>query len=321
MPHNQFFLSILFVSVFFSNPLLAIPKDTLGVVFKSEEYALTGNLIVPKDRNNKMPAVIFLVGSGGNSSYKGNYKDFLHFFLEKPFENENVALFYFDKRGVRNSEGKWYQTNFKERAVDAKNAAEYLKKFPYINENKIYVVGHSQGGWIVQLCLANYPTVFAGGISMAGATFGVKKQLINDYYSQLVCNQNYDSLQAMKKATQKVNSILRWTSIFPIQKNWKQLKRIKHFEIENTLDKIQQPILYMWGENDALVNPMWCMQELSTKFPKGLPANFSYYVGKGENHSFKPTILCHKGSTKQISYSEESKKILFEWLMTQFKKF
>jgi predicted peptidase len=42
-------------------------------------------------------------------------------------------------------------------------------------KHRLYIVGHSQGGWIVQVALANYPTVFAGGISMAGPTFSVRK--------------------------------------------------------------------------------------------------------------------------------------------------
>ena len=100
-------------------------KDTLDISFESDHYEIDGKILAPKNRSIKMPVVIFLVGSGGNSSYSTNYADFINFFLEQPLANENIALMYFDKRGVGQSEGKWYKTNFEQRALDAKNAAEY----------------------------------------------------------------------------------------------------------------------------------------------------------------------------------------------------
>jgi len=82
---------------------------------------------------------------------------------------DSVAVLYFDKRGIGQSEGKWFNTSFEERAADVKAAADYLKTLSNIDTNKIAVVGHSQGG-----CLAKYPKTFAGGISMAGPTFSAK---------------------------------------------------------------------------------------------------------------------------------------------------
>src|SRR5690606_4139493 len=101
--------------------------------------------------------------------------------FEDLIEEQKIALVHFDKRGIGNSTGKWYKTTLEERAEDVKEVAKFLSKIEYIDTSKIYVVGHSQGGWIVQYCLANYGEFFAGGISMAGATFSVRKQLINDF--------------------------------------------------------------------------------------------------------------------------------------------
>ena len=263
-----------------------------------------------------MPAVIFIVGSGGNSSYKTNYADFINFFFEQPLEDENIVLMYFDKRGVGQSEGKWYKTDFEQRALDAKNAGEYLKNFPFVDTQQIYLIGHSQGGWIVQLCLAQYPNTFAGGISMAGATFGVKKQLINDYQSSFICSHQSDPAKAFRKAKKKVNKVLAFTSLFPFKQNWKQLNHIKNFEISPYLSKIEKPILYLWGENDKLVSPQWCIEELNKVFPNGIPENFVTHIAKGENHSFKVASFCYDGKTKNLPYSENSRKIIIQWLLS-----
>ncbi len=67
-------------------------KDTLHIFFQSEKFKIHGKIVVPKNRSIKIPVIIFIVGSGGNSSYNTNYADFTNFFLEQPLENENIAL-------------------------------------------------------------------------------------------------------------------------------------------------------------------------------------------------------------------------------------
>jgi hypothetical protein len=290
--------------------------DTLNISFDSEGYRICGKLMAPKGRKSKMPAIIFLVGSGHNSSYATNYADFLSFFLEQPLSTTEIALLYFDKRGVGQSEGVWHQTDFGQRAVDARNAALYLKTLPFIDSARVFVVGHSQGGWVVQICLAEYPDVFAGGISMAGPAFGVKKQLVNDYQSTYICSASLSEAAAYRKARKKVNKVLAFTTLFPLKENWKQLKRIRKFAPQPYLSKIKRPILLMWGETDRLVSPSWCMEELSGIFPNGIPANFQTYIGAGEDHSFALAPFCDDGKAKGRFYSEISREKLINWLQS-----
>jgi len=117
----------------------------ISISFKSGQYTLKGNLLVPKASGRKFPAIIFNVGSAV-SSYASNYTKFLDSLFEKNLPLDSVALLYFDKRGIGRSEGKWCSTSFEERAADVKTAADYLKTLSNIDTNKIAVVGHSQGG-------------------------------------------------------------------------------------------------------------------------------------------------------------------------------
>jgi len=284
----------------------------IPISFKSGKYTLKGNLLVPKTSGRKFPVIIFSVGSA-LSSYASNYTKFLDSLFEKNLPLDSVALLYFDKRGIGQSQGKWFSTSFEERAADVKAAADYLKTLSNIDTNKIAVVGHSQGGWIVQICLAKYPETFVGGISMAGPTFSVKTQLINDYQTKFICAENLDSIKANSKAGKRVSRDLFFTSLFPFKENWKQLKVIKKFEPGSYLKKIDKPILLMFAENDALVYPAWCVKELSNIFPDGLPYNFETMVIKGVNHGFKISSLCFNGSFKTIPYSEDCKKAILNW--------
>jgi len=284
----------------------------IPISFKSGQYTMRGNLMIPKTSGRKFPVIIFSVGSAV-SSYASNYKKFLDSLFEQNLPLDSVALLYFDKRGIGQSEGKWFNTSFEERAADVKAAADYLKTLSNIDTNKIAVVGHSQGGWIVQICLAKYPETFAGGISMAGPTFSVRKQLVNDYQTKFICTENLDSTKANRKAEKSVNRDLFFTSLFPFKENWKQLKVIKKFEPGSYLKKIKQPILLMFAENDALVYPDWCIKELINIFPDGVPYNFDTVVIKGVNHCFMISTLCYNGSFKTIPYSDDCRKAILNW--------
>jgi uncharacterized protein len=298
--------------------LLASEMDTILLAFESEGHTLKGRLLLPQNSTGKVPVVLFFVGSGGSSSYATDYRNFLQFFLKSPLENEPVAFLFFDKRGVGESEGKWQNTDFLQRALDGKNAALHIKDYPDIDSERIFVVGHSQGGWIVQLCLAEYPDVFAGGISMAGPTFDVKKQLINDYQSGFICNKDMDPEVALKKAKRRVNRDLSIVSILPLQEEWKQLKVIKKFDPKPYLAKIDRPLLLLFAENDRLVNPTWSMEHLDQIFPEGLPKNFLVHIAQNESHSFKTSPFCFRGNWSELKFSEKTKDVMVYWIKTQF---
>lgn len=292
-------------------------KDSLSVQFVSDDARIKGKLILPQVKNKKVPAIIFLIGSGGNSSYSKDYKRFLEFFLEEPFDNDEVAFLYFDKRGVGESEGVWYNADFEQRARDAMHAAEFLRTVPQIDQEKIYVVGHSQGGWIVQICLAKYPEYFAGGVSMAGPTFNVKKQLVNDYQSAFICNKDLAPERALKKARRRVNRDLTIISLFPLQENWKQLKVIRKFDPKEYLLNVKKPLLLLFAENDRLVNPTWSLEHLGELYPKGLPENISFHIAADENHSFKTSPFCYKGAWSDLKFSEDTRDVMVDWIKNE----
>lgn len=294
----------------------AAETDTLKLDVVSEGYKLDVVLLKKATAVKEVPVIIFLVGSAGNSSHKTNYKDFAAFFFEQSFLQNGFAVVYFDKRGVGASEGKWYETTFEQRALDAKNVALAVKELKFTNKEKLFVVGHSQGGWIVQVALAKYPDVFAAGISMAGPVFSVKKQLVNDYQSKYICNKGFGESKAYRKAVTKTNRILFFSSVVGNKGNLKQLKRIKQFEPGPYLLAINKPLLLLFAENDELVNIDWCMQELQQLFPDGKPSVIETYKAAGETHSFKLAPKCYKGERVTRYYSENTRQKIYDWVVT-----
>ncbi|WP_439879673.1 alpha/beta hydrolase family protein [Pontibacter sp. MBLB2868] len=297
-----------------ADSLIRIEKS--HVTFTSGQYKLKGKLIAPKGTNNKVPAIVFCVGSGEGSSYTSSYAAMLDSLLEQNLPLDSVALFYFDKRGIGESEGRWDNTTFEERAADAKAAADYLKTLPFIDSERIAVIGHSQGGWISQICVSKYPETFIGGISMAGPTFNVREQLLNDYTSTLICKELLTEKVARKRAIPKVSLAFFMVSIMPLKGQWKQLQVIKSFDPAKYLTTIKNPFLFMFGENDALVSATNSMVALNKIYPQGLPHNIQTITISGVNHGFKLSELCYNGSWEKLAYSEECKQQIKSWIQT-----
>ena len=100
------------------------------------------------------PAIVFVHGSGmvtrGNVAHGTN-----------PFVPEGVAVLRYDKRGVGESTGIFFNvgpansaTTLGTLANDVVAAVRFLKNFPEIDPNRIGVLGNSQGGWISPLAAA-----------------------------------------------------------------------------------------------------------------------------------------------------------------------
>lgn len=293
--------------------------DTINIKASSEGYNLDVLILKKSAQKNKLPAILYIVGSGEQSSMKTN-RDLMQFFFENTFLPDDFAVVYFDKRGVGNSEGVWFETTFEQRALDAKNVALAVQKLDFIDNDKIFIIGHSQGGWIVQIALAMYPEIFAGGVSMAGPTFGVKKQLINDYKSDFLC-KGVEENKAVKKAKKKVNRDLFFVSLLGRKGNFKQLKIIKDFEPESYIKEITQPFLMLFAENDPLVSPAWSLEELSKLFPEGLPSHITHYVAQGEEHSFKIAPKCYDGKWRDVDFSESTRDVIYEWVKAFLAKY
>lgn len=311
---KQFLLS--FLLLICSQSLFAQNPDTITVTIPAGKFDLAAEIVKPAGlrAGEKIPAVIFVVGSR-ISSFRTNYRSFWKYFLGDFAGKNGIAVVNFDKRGVGNSTGKWYKATLEDRAADTYAVARYLKKLDYIDPNRIIVIGHSQGGWIVQHCLAHYPDAFAGGVSMAGATFSVQNQLINDFRSELICQENLPEAEAHRRARKKKNRILFFTALLPFKENWVQLNKIKRYDIQPFLTKIEKPLLYMWGENDQLIDYRWCLESLHKALGPDLPTHIETYIGEKQNHSFELSEFCPGAEYKRRNYSEESRQKMHTWVV------
>ncbi len=287
----------------------------LNITFESAGYTMHGELIMPQ-KQDSVPMIVFLAGAGENSSYRTLYKSFLEENLEALFLKEGYGLLYFDKRGVGDSEGKWHKTDIYERADDAKAAIDFLKTVKAVDQSRIGLIGHSQGGWVAQVAGALYPNDIKMIVSLAAPVFSTEMSLTNIYYSQYLCEGD-EQEKAFEKATKKAHSDLNWVEWFPLKRAWRHLKEIAEFDPKNELKNLTIPSFFVFADNDNMVYPGWAINSLNDLFPSGIPDNYTLQIIPGANHDFKTAPMC--ASTDDVAttpYSEYFKQVFKSWVIS-----
>ena len=282
--------------------------------YEDRVYQLHGELVMPLTAdaaNNPAPAIVFLVGSGPNSSHQSLYADFVRENLEALFLNHGIALLYFDKRGIGLSEGRWHRTDLFERADDARSAVRALSQHPGIDGNRIGVVGHSQGGTVAQLLGAMYGDSLAFVASLAAPTYDTERRLTHEYYSRFLCEGDPEA-EAMDRAQKKAISDLNWVNAFPLTKAWRHLSELSDFDPAPYLAQLSLPAYFAFPEEDYFVSADWAMEALRLARPSSTSPDFAEHLTvqsfPGLDHDFRPTDNLCTGSGVEISFEKDDKQ-------------
>lgn len=160
--------------------------QTQEVKFSGHNVTLAGTLLVPKlEAGKRAPALLIVVGSGPtprDGVTFGTAKQLIYRDLAEHLAARGYAVLRYDKRCVGQSECK-QPGSFDDYLDDARGAAEFLKKQQQVDPARVFLFGHSEGGFIVASLAAQDDTKYAGVVlaAMAGRTLGkvVREQLHN----------------------------------------------------------------------------------------------------------------------------------------------
>lgn len=129
--------------------ILSIDEKYQEVVieFEHEGNHLSGSLIVPKNKSESFPVVVFVHGDGAMP-----YDAFSYYRpLWNQLAEQGIASFSWDKPGVGNSQGNWQEQDMDDRADETIAVIEMLKKRSEVMADKIGLIGYSQAGWVLPL--------------------------------------------------------------------------------------------------------------------------------------------------------------------------
>lgn len=151
-------------------PVAPFPYQVEEVTFKNEAaqgIKLSGTLTLPSGVKNP-PVVVLISGSGPQNRNEeiANHKPFL--VLADHLTKNGIAVLRFDDRGVGKSQGNHAIATSADFATDVTAAAQFLASRDDIDKNKIGLIGHSEGGLIAPMVIAQHPDLIAFFVSLAG---------------------------------------------------------------------------------------------------------------------------------------------------------
>ena len=245
---------------------------TKEVVFKNGSVELHGTFMVPASTRGKVPAIVFLHGSGPMT--RAGFKPYAEKFGKLGF----ASLFY-DKRGTGSSEGSWLTASLNDLTGDAISAVNYLKSQKEVDRGKIGFWGISQAGWIATKAAAEsgdveFMIIISGGgaspkeseyfsyekaFEDLGWTDSQKKEgfkVVDLYYHYLSTGKDSDKVEArLDNILNSGNDPLeplakRLKQIVPSQGNQPNWSWIANYDPAVDIAKINCPVLLMFGDKD-----------------------------------------------------------------------
>lgn len=245
-------------------------EEDLG--FISNGNRISGKLIVPLAKpDSNLPVIVFVHGSGPEDyGSSGNYR-----YLFEAFTGIGFACYSWDRPGVGNSEGKWYEQGVKERALEVADAIRMLNTVATVDHKKIGFWGISQAGWVIPEAARLIDPAFVITVS-SPVTTAIEQEL---YRVKASMRANGFSRKDIKKAiayTREVDVLVDagrpYVEFARLQskingQNWadyviagdevvyQYLSLVFRDDEAPAFENLNCPLLAIWGENDLVVPP------------------------------------------------------------------
>ena len=226
------------------------------------EWTLPATLTMPKGKTN-VPAILLVHGSGPNDrdeTLGGNkvFKD-----LAWGLASRGIAVLRYEKRTRQYGAKLAAVKNFtvgEETVDDAVLAAQLLMKTPKVSAKKVFVLGHSLGGYLLPR-IAEREKNIVGLIGFAGLARPLEDALVEQYIylSNLdgsVSPAEQMQIDEIKKVSAKIKSLKEsdrasTEPIFYAPASY--YLDLKDYDPPKTAEKLKQPMLILQGESDYQV--------------------------------------------------------------------
>lgn len=245
------------------------PYTSEYLVFHNGGVKLAGSLYVPRAPGTHT-AVVLLHGSGPQTRW-GTLR-----FIADRLARSGVAAFIYDKRGCGESGGDWRTASYVDLAKDAVAAIDVLRRHKNIDDSRIGIWGHSEGGNIAPLIASLSPNVAFIVAADAPATVTYEQDIyrvgnsLHDngwtgksgaaalaLYTQFVnvgrTGKGYAELEESMKQSEH-EPWFSWLGIPP--KNswvWSWYPLVADYDSRKYWPSVKAPVLLLYGERDRLM--------------------------------------------------------------------
>ena len=159
--------------------------STREVTFESSGVRLAGTLVAAQEP--RRGACVVMIAGSGQVDRDENHKRFpLNVFgvFAEHLEKRGFDSLRYDKRGVGESGGDFWTAGLTDNAADAAAALEFVRGETDVRQDKVFLLGHSEGAYLATKIAAETPGLarsdtscgrsqeLRGGTSLAGGTSG-----------------------------------------------------------------------------------------------------------------------------------------------------
>lgn len=335
-------------------PQRPFPYDEEEVVFEnaSANVRLAGTLTLPRTEG-PVPVVVLVQGHGPldrDSSLFG-HKPF--FVWADHLTRQGIAVLRFDKRSTGTSTGDYTTATVEDFASDALTAVEYLKTRKEVDQKKIGLIGHSEGGMVVSFAASQSKDI-AFIVMMAAPCVtwedllldqetamqriaGVSQEIIgkNRQLRKLMCSviKKENNPQVVKEklrelfttylnnATEPQKTALE-TCYGPVdgQIQFFNLASIRYNFINDPaiyLKKVKIPVLALNGEMDFIVSVEQNLNRIEKVLAEAGHKDFTIVKLPKLNHAFQ---TCRTGAMMECAEIEETAapavlNLMSDWIL------
>lgn len=334
-------------------PVKPYPYNDEEVVFanKIDSIKLGGSFTFPKEGNN-FPAVVLITGSGWEDRDETifNHKPFL--VIADYLTRKGFAVLRFDDRGGGASTGNVKDATTLDFVKDVSAAVDYLKSRKEVDQNKIGLIGHSEGGMIAPIVATERKDIafiiLLAGPGLTGEEILIRQteliskaegipdqeiekniKLSKSIYTEIRNSKNSDEAnERVTKLLQKYvetlsdseKTELGDTKAF-IERQTKTVASpwftyFLKYDPVPTLEKVTCPVLALNGEKDLQVPAKEDLAAIENAFKKGKNKNYKTVLLPGLNHLFQ---TAKTGSPNEYGKIEETfspiaLKAISDWL-------
>jgi len=268
------------------------------IIGEGTDFPLNGILSMPDNVTDKVPAAVIVHGSGPGDMDGTIFTNKPHRDIAEYLASNGIAVIRYNKRTLSHGtkiDGSW--TVREETIEDAILATEILKADTRIDENRVFIIGHSLGGMLAPR-IHDEGGNYAGLILLAGSP---------RFLLDISKTQNIATVESMEDGKEKeaaLDSIEQWDehynafltlpddeAVSTTVPGWGvsayYFKDLYENPISTYIEKATIPFLVLQGSNDFQV-----LAEIDFILYKELLAgrsNVTFKLYDGLNHLFMPS--------------------------------
>lgn len=310
----------------------------------SEKVKLAGTLTIPKGKG-PFPAVVLISGSGpqNRDSEILGHKPF--WIIADYLSSNGIAVLRCDDRGVGKSTGNFSTATSANFATDAQAMLQFLRKQPKINASKTGILGHSEGGIIGPIAVADDP---ANGFLILLAAPGIPIDSLMVLQNQMILRSSGESeekinqISAFNRACYQLlksnidayeldhqmellikndypDSSLKSEQIRPMVQQFTSpwFRYFANYDPSFYLKKIQTPVLAIQGDKDLQVSPIENIEGIKSIFSSAGNKHVEIHLVPNKNHLFQTTTTgkIEEYGELEETFSPEVLEIIKNWIL------